>query len=99
MTAYAIGSAQEHLAVRLELLDAEQDLTLARGGSKCCTPLSLERSPALTSMTYIARPPVGTRSVSPIAPRTSHAWRPLQPPYSDPPPSQRRGLRAPRPRA
>jgi hypothetical protein len=27
MTAYAIGSAQEHLAVRLELLDAEQDLT------------------------------------------------------------------------
>ena len=48
---------------------------LARGGTKCCTPLSLERSPALTSMTYIARPPVGTRSVSPIAPRTSHAWR------------------------
>jgi hypothetical protein len=28
MTAYAIGSAQEHLAVRLELLpDAETDLT------------------------------------------------------------------------
>jgi len=27
MTAYAIGSAQEHLAVRLELLDAKQDLT------------------------------------------------------------------------
>jgi len=27
MTAYAMGSAQEHLAVRLELLDAEQDLT------------------------------------------------------------------------
>lgn len=98
MTAYAIGSAQEHLAVRLELLDAEQDLTRQRR-LKCCTPLSLERSPALTSMTYIARPPAGTRSVSPIAPRTSHAWRPLQPPYSDPPPSQRRGLRAPRPRA
>jgi hypothetical protein len=27
MTAYAIGSAQEHLAARLELLDTEQDLT------------------------------------------------------------------------
>jgi hypothetical protein len=27
MTVYAIGSAQEHLAVRLELLDAEQALT------------------------------------------------------------------------
>jgi hypothetical protein len=98
MTAYAIGSAQEHLAVRLELLDAEQDLTHYRR-LKCCTPISLEHSPALTSMTYIARPPAGTRSASPIAPRTSHAWRPLQPPYSDPPPSPRRGLRAPRPRA
>lgn len=98
MTAYAIGSAQEHLAVRLELLDAEQDLAPQRR-LKCCTPLSLERSPALTRMTYIARPPVGTRCASPIAPRTSHAWRPLQPPYSDPPPSQPRGLRAPRPRA
>ena len=47
MTAYAIGSAQEHLAVRLELLDAEQDLAPQRR-LKCCTPLSLERSPALT---------------------------------------------------
>jgi hypothetical protein len=50
-------------------------------------------------MTYIARPPAGTQSVSPIAARTSHAWRPLQPPDGDPPPNQRRGLRAPRPRA
>jgi hypothetical protein len=30
MTAYAIGSAQEHLDVRLELLDAEQDLARSR---------------------------------------------------------------------
>jgi hypothetical protein len=79
MPAYAIGAAQEHPAVRLALLDAEHDLTRWRR-LKCCTPLSLERSPALTSMTDTARPPAGTRSVSPIAPRTSHTWRPLQPP-------------------
>jgi hypothetical protein len=43
---------------------------------KCCIPLSVERSPPLTSKTYIARPPRGTRSASPVASRKSHTWRP-----------------------
>jgi hypothetical protein len=41
----------------------------------------------------------GARSVSPVASRTSHAWRPFQPPHSDRPPAEPRGLRAPRPTA
>jgi len=45
---------------------------------------TLERSPLPTSRTYSVRPPVATRSASPVASCTSRAWRPLQSPYCDP---------------
>ena len=38
MTTHAIGSAQEHLPARLELLEAETDLTRLRGGSTMLHP-------------------------------------------------------------
>ncbi|OAI40456.1 hypothetical protein AYO39_01260 [Actinobacteria bacterium SCGC AG-212-D09] len=51
---------------------------------KWCIPLSLERSPPLTSRTNSAPPLVAMPFAQPTASRTSHAWRPLQSPYCDP---------------